>query len=137
MREDLKKMLTLSGTIAFLVVLVLYAVYQGRSVLFGSKLFVAKVGSVQTGNVLSLSGIAEHAKQLTIDGRSVPLDSNGSFSESVALQSGVNIITVASVDTFGKTKTQTLSIYHPANLAQTAVNIPPQPGTPQPKTIIN
>ena len=136
MREDFKKILTVSGTIAFLAILVLYAVYQGRSVLFGSTLSVAQVQNDPTSNIVTLSGVAEHAKQLTIDGRTIPLEANGTFSESVALMSGENIITVASIDPFGKTKSQTIDIYHPQTF-QTAANIPPQPGTPQPTTIIN
>ena len=136
MREDFKKILTVSGTIAFLAILVLYAVYQGRSVLFGSTLSVAQVQTDPASNVVTLSGIAQHAKQLTIDGRIIPLEANGSFSESVALMSGENIITVASLDPFGKTKTQTISIYHPQTF-QTAINLPPPPDTQQPTTLIN
>ncbi len=136
MREDLKKILTIGGGITFLVVLVSYGLFQGRNVLFGSSLSVAPISSNIDSPVLNLSGSADHARALTINGRTAPLDASGSFSESVALLPGLNVITVASTDSFGKTKSETLYTYHTPT-SQTAVNIPPPPQTNEPETIIN
>jgi hypothetical protein len=140
MREDFKKFLTIGGGLAFLMVLVFYSIYQGRNLLFGAHLSVAPITQSTDDSVLTVSGIAGRTKQLTINGRPAPLDASGTFSESVALLPGLNVITVASTDSFGKTKNQTLYTYH-TPVSRTAANIPPQPQTTssssQPETIIN
>lgn len=137
MREDLKKLITIGGGLAFLIVLVSYSMYQGRNILFGSHFTVTPIEQNTDAAVLSLKGTADHAKQITINGRTAPLDATGTFGESVALLPGLNVITVASVDSFGKTKSETLYTYH-TTTSRTAINIPPQPtAKEQPETIIN
>ncbi len=136
MREDIKKLLTIGGGLAFLIVLVSYSLYQGRSVLFGSPLSVAPIEYNTDAPVLSLSGIAGHAREITINGRPAPLDATGTFSESIALLPGLNVITVASTDSFGKSKSETLYTYHTPT-ARTAANIPPSPQASLSETIIN
>ena len=135
MNETIKKILTFGGGIAFLAILVLYSLYQGHDALFGSQFNLAPI-SQNNGDVVTLSGTALHSKQITINGEPTSLDSNGTFSEPVALLPGYNVITVASVDAFGKTKTRTVYAYR-SDTIQTAVNIPPAPETPQSKTSIN
>ena len=134
MSEDLKKKLSLYGGTALVAVLALYTLYQGREILFGSTLSVKANTSVQS--IITLTGNAGRARKLIIDGRTTALDSKGTFSETVALLPGENIITVSAVDQFGKSKTQTIYSYQPTTI-ETAANIPPKPGTPPPKTGIN
>ncbi len=135
MREDFKKLLTIGGGITFLVVLVSYSIFQGRNILFGGSLSVVPVESATEAPIIDLQGVAARAKAITINGRTAPLDASGNFSESVALLPGLNVITVSSIDAFGKTKTETIYTYH-TTAARTAVNIPP-PEPQQADTIIN
>lgn len=135
MREDLKKLVTIGGGLAFLMVLLSYGVYQGRNLLFGSELTIASVEQATSNPIINLSGVGARSKLITINGRTTLMDSKGSFSESVALLPGLNVITVTSTDAFGKIKSKTLYTYHTA-AERTAVR--PSPTTePETNSIIN
>ncbi len=136
MREDLKKILTIGGGLAFLVVLVSFGLYQGRNLIFGSHLTVTPIQNSTADSILNLSGVGEHAKEVTINGRTALMDASGTFSESVALLPGLNVITVSSTNSFGKTKSETLYTYHTAT-SRTAVNLPPPPESSEITSIIN
>jgi hypothetical protein len=126
MRNDLKK--TLSFTLGL--------GYQGHDVFFGSTLSVAPVEKNTTGDIITLQGQAIHAAEITINGRQTAVDARGDFAEKVALLPGFNVFQISSKNTFGDVKTKTIYAYRPVTV-QTAVNIPPQPGTPLPTTLIN
>lgn len=136
MREDLKKLLTLGGGIALLAVLAFYGIYQGRSILFGGSLSLAPLESKTESPIVDLKGVALHSKAIIINGRDASIDASGNFSESIALLPGLNVITVSSVDSFGKTKSETRYTYH-TPISRTAINVPPPPRTQEPETIIN
>jgi hypothetical protein len=119
MREDLKIKLGKIGGIILLAVLVSYSMYQGRDVLFGSPLSVAVIDTNSKSDVLNLTGSAPHSKSVLINGRPTSLARDGSFAEPVALLQGFNVITVSSIDTFGKAQTKIMYTFHqtPTNVA--------------------
>jgi hypothetical protein len=123
MHTSLTKTLTVVGSIAFLAVLVLYTVYQGHDVFFGSKLSLAPIVKNTEGDLITLSGFAPHAKHITIDGRETAVDASGTFTEKVALLPGYNVISVTSKNPFGNVKTETIYAYRPT-VQTTAFNAP-------------
>ena len=137
MRNDLKKTLSLTLGFGFLVILVVYTVYQGHDVFFGSSLSIAPIEKSSTGDIVTLQGIAPHASEITINGRETAVDARGMFTEKIALLPGYNVFQVSSKNTFGKTKTETMYAYRQPTV-QTAINVPPQQQTNSlPHTLIN
>ncbi len=61
-------------------------------------------------DTLTISGYTEQDAKLTINDQPVAVNDNGEFREDLILQGGLNTVTVASVNRFGKTASRTLSI---------------------------
>lgn len=99
--------------------------YNMRDLVLGTPLEVitAQDGATLEDSFLPLSGVAHHAQELLINGRIVPLDRAGAFTDAIILSPGYNIVEVALRDRFGNTETKT---YHwvvavPPLVAQTTV----------------
>jgi hypothetical protein len=98
----------LAGFIALILALV---VYNMRDMLFGAPLTVSAAadGATLEDSFVTLTGAAKHARELQINGRDVPIDRAGSFSDGIILSTGYNIVEVALTDRFGNQKVKT---YH-------------------------
>ncbi len=85
--------------------------YNIKDRVFGSPLAVTTVsdGTTLSTPFLSVTGIAKHARELLINGRSVAIDRTGRFEDQVLLSPGYNIVEVAQRDQFGKSRVKT---YH-------------------------
>ena len=99
------------------------AAYNMRDLVLGTPLEVvaAQDGATLESTFLPLSGVARQARELLINGRTVPIDRAGNFTDAIILSPGYNIVEVALKDRFGNTETRT---YHwvvevPSSVAQT------------------
>lgn len=97
--------------------------YNMRDLVIGTPLEVvaAQDGATLDSTFLPLSGVARHARELLINGRTVAIDRSGNFTDAIILSPGYNIVEVALKDRFGNTETRT---YHwvvevPSSVAQT------------------
>lgn len=97
------------GTVITLVLALV--VYNMRDMVFGTPLQVvtAQDGATLEDTFLPLTGIARHARELLINGRTVAIDRSGKFTDAIILSPGYNIVEVALKDRFGNTDTRT---YH-------------------------
>jgi hypothetical protein len=107
---DAKKILTIASFLALFLFILVYAVFRSSNLIFGVKIKNVDIngsplqsGATVTNNVLKVTGVAQNAVDLTLDGREISVDQAGNFSETVALLSGYNIISLRAVDKFGKT----------------------------------
>ena len=92
-----------------------YSLIEGWPLLRGPKLVIVSPtndAAIATG-VLTISGKAANTTALTIDGAPVIPDTNGSFSETLALPQGSSILTFTATDRFGRTVTETRQIFVP------------------------
>jgi cytoskeletal protein RodZ len=62
------------------------------------------------GNSISISGFTDQDAKLTINEQPVMVKDDGEFQENILLQEGVNTLTIAAVNRFGKTATRTLNV---------------------------
>lgn len=109
-----KKVLS-AGIIILLSVLILaYALFRSRDLLFGIRLTTAGItdGMTATVPILDFSGVARHANGITVDGKTVALSEDGSWHDSLALLDGYNIVTVSATDKFGRTTTRSYRVYY-------------------------
>ncbi len=85
--------------------------YNSKDMIFGAPLRVETVadGTTLEDPFLPISGVAGHARELAINGRSVALDRKGNFHDGVLLSPGYNVVEVALKDQFGNRKVKT---YH-------------------------
>ncbi len=89
------------------------AAYNLRDALFGAPLRVqaAADGTIFTDTFVPLTGSADHAKTLLINGRPIAIDRQGDFNDAVLLSPGYNIVEVAFYDKFGNEKRKTYHWY--------------------------
>ena len=74
---------------------------------------------------LPITGIAKHARALSINGRPIAIDRQGKFDDEVVLSPGYNIVEIAMKDQFGNEKQKSYQIVVKENTAVASIG-----GTP-------
>lgn len=114
-----KAAIALSGFVVLAIV-----GYNMRDRILGTPLSItiAQNGSTVTTPFLPITGVAKHARELSINGRTITVDRSGVFDDEVLLSPGYNIIEVALKDQFGneKLKTYQIVVSPPSAVATTA-----------------
>jgi hypothetical protein len=107
-----KKITMVAALSGLAVILVLGFVFGNiRDVIFGAPLSIDTVsdGTTLSSGFLPISGNAQHARTVSINGRPIVIDRNGNFTDGVLLSPGYNVVEIALRDQFGKEKVKT---YH-------------------------
>ena len=68
-------------------------------------------------NVYKLSGKTKNVAGIIIGDRKIYIDTKGSFQEDILLYPGINLITIKSLDRFGKEVKKEVSIYYSGKLS--------------------
>ncbi len=124
--KSMEKNFTLKKAVIALSGFVVLAIvgYNMRDRILGTPLSItiAQNGSTVTTPFLPITGVAKHARELSINGRTITVDRSGVFDDEVLLSPGYNIIEVALKDQFGneKVKTYQIVVSTPSAVATTA-----------------
>ena len=125
-----KRLLKFIGLTLLFVIIIGYGIWKGRDLLFGIQLTIYGIQNNETVKtpVLNVSGLAYHAVAITIDGRTVSVEEDGRWQDTIALLNGYNIVSVSAKDKFNRivTKTFTVNYDAPPNVQP---EIPPPPET--------
>ena len=111
-----KKLLKFISLTLLFVIIIGYGIWKGRDLLFGIKLTVSGIENNQTTKnpIINLTGVAYHAISITINERTVSIEQNGDWHDTIALLNGYNIITISAKDKFGRTISKTYTINYKA-----------------------
>jgi hypothetical protein len=103
MRQDAKKILKIALLSVLFIFMAVYAFFNTRDLVFGVKIedVVLVRGENEKVNIVTITGNAENAKVLTINGREISIDQAGNFNETIALILGYNTVTIRAEDKFG------------------------------------
>ncbi len=108
MNTNAKKIVKVAGLSIFFLLMVGYAFFVGKGVIFGEKIKnVAINGSPLVSGMtfhtstVKITGTAKNAVKLYLDGRELSVDESGHFNETIALLAGYNIINIKAEDKFG------------------------------------
>ena len=103
MNTSVKKILQISGLSVFFILIIIYALFVSKDLIFGVKIKNVNLvdGATVTESVIKINGNAKNAIKLTLDGREISVDQQGNFSETIALLPGYNIINIKAQDKFG------------------------------------
>lgn len=90
------------GTIGTLA-LAGFVAYNIKDLVMGAPLSIRMVkdGSTVADPFLPIQGNARHAQQVHINGRPIPIDTKGNFSDGVILSPGYNVVSITQKDRFG------------------------------------
>ncbi len=103
MYQDNKKIIKMTALFVFFVLIIIYAIFVSKDLIFGVKLKDINLtdGVTVTEDTIKVTGNARNAIKLTLNGREISVDQQGNFDETIALLSGYNIISIRAQDKFG------------------------------------
>ena len=125
--ERTPKLIASVAVIAIIFIgLGIYAYIQSREYLRGPVIVVQEPpnGSLSTTTRVFLLGTARNVAFMTLNGKQIFTDDRGRFRESLLLQEGYNIITVAAKDRFGKNVEKRLELVYKPEHDTNATNTP-------------
>ncbi len=80
-----------------------YAFWQGRHLIAGPGVAIMEApGMVENSRLVFISGVAENATALYLNGRAIVTDQNGTFTEGVILENGYSVISIDVKDRYGR-----------------------------------
>lgn len=80
-----------------------YGVWQGRFLIMGPEITIATPpAQVQNDRTITLTGIAQNATKLYLNGRPIVTDQSGVFTEAVVLENGHTIVGLDAHDRYGR-----------------------------------
>ena len=105
MTQDSKKIINTSLLSVFFILILGYALFVSKDVLFGIKIrdVNLKDGTTYTESVQEVTGNARNAIHLYLNGREISINQAGDFKETIALLPGYNIVNIRAEDKFGLT----------------------------------
>ena len=102
MNQDTKKIIKISFVSILFLLIIIYAFFTSKNLIFGVKIKNVNIadGMKMEANVIKITGNAENASVLTLNGRVISINQKGDFEETVALAVGYNIIDINAQDKF-------------------------------------
>ena len=101
--------------IAILFIFVGYGLVKAWPLIEGPSLSIASPqnGTAIQGGIVTVSGKALRAVQLTLDGAPILHEADGSFSTTLTFPHGGSLLTLVATDRFGKRVTATRAVFVP------------------------
>ncbi|QQG37947.1 MAG: hypothetical protein HYS26_00085 [Candidatus Kaiserbacteria bacterium] len=109
--------LTRITLIAFFLLVVGYAYFEGRGLLYGPTIEIEGRAMQVEDPFITIEGRAQRVLSLTMNGRAVPLTEAGDFSEPFVLAPGYNRILLEAKDRYGKSTERQIEIVYTGSLA--------------------
>ncbi|MBU6490805.1 hypothetical protein KGQ25_01410 [Patescibacteria group bacterium] len=101
--------------LAVFVVLTGYGLMEAWPLIAGPALSISSPADNASfaGGIVTISGVAARAAQLSLDGAILTHDQDGAFSSTLTFPRGGSILTFVATDRFGRTVTETRTIFVP------------------------
>lgn len=114
----------LLGRVSFLVFFVLIGMfaYSKMDFLLHGVDVSASINQSDNTRIVEVKGNAKNANHLTLNGREIFIDKDGSFSEPLALLPGLSVVTINAEDKFGKTKEKKFEVIYEENTGVAIAN---------------
>ncbi len=109
---DSRKRLELYGIGILLLVAILYGGFRAYPLLAGPKitLYAPHDGDIVASSTFQISGQVLRAKEITVQGRPITIDTEGRFTETLVPVSPYTIIVINATDAYGATVTKILRV---------------------------
>ena len=110
--HDLRKKLETYFAIVLVVLAVTYGLYRAYPLVAGPSLVVFSPydGEVVASTTFQVTGNVKRAKEITLDGRPITIDTNGSFSETLVASPPYTILVLTATDSYGKIVTKIIRV---------------------------
>jgi hypothetical protein len=109
---DIRKKIELILVATLLLIALIYGGLKAYPLLRGPSIVIYSPhdGDSVASTTFEVSGVVGRVRELTIQGRPVPIDTEGRFREILVAMSPYTILTVTATDFYGKTVTRVLRV---------------------------
>lgn len=109
---DLRKKLEVYGIILLVSVALCYGGFKAYPLILGPTITIYNPHDSDTvpKTTFEISGHVSRVKEITIQGRPIPIGTDGHFTEILMAQAPYTIIVITATDFYGKTITKTLRV---------------------------
>lgn len=117
--------------VVFFAVLLGYAYFEARGVLYGPRITVSSETTEVHDPFVVIKGQADRISSLSMNGKSIDVTESGAFEEPYLLSPGLNRITLDAADKYGRKRSQVLQlVYTPEVATSTQPVATPAPQEP-------
>ncbi|HEY4522300.1 MAG TPA: hypothetical protein VJH91_01535 [Candidatus Paceibacterota bacterium] len=116
--------ITKIALIVFFVVVIGYAYYEARGILFGPRITITSTVTEVHEPFIIIKGRADRISALSMNGKAISVTETGQFEEPYLLAEGLNRIILDAEDKYGRSRQETIQIVYTASASST-------PMTPQ------
>ncbi|MAZ41106.1 hypothetical protein CL654_03235 [bacterium] len=113
-RSNTRSLLSFLPITLLIIVIALYSYGRARDVIFGPEIAITypEDGSVLMDDLLVLQGNIKNAAFITLNGRQIFVDEEGTFNEKLLLHYGYNIIEIEAEDRFNQKEKKRLQVVY-------------------------
>lgn len=119
--KNIKWWLSKVSFIVFFIVIGIFAYTKMDFIFYGVDV-KASINQNENSRIVEIKGNAKNANHLSLNGREIFIDKDGSFSEPLALLPGLSIVTINAEDKFGKTKEKKFEVIYEENTGVAIAN---------------
>lgn len=100
--------------VGVIIMLVVYSLFAARGIIQNPRISIESPqnGTTIYSPLVTISGNTNTISYLRINGRSIPIHENNTFSNAIVLKEGYNVITLEAGDRFGRTTQRELHLMH-------------------------
>jgi hypothetical protein len=109
---DLRKKLETYGILLLICIALGYGIFKAYPLVAGPTITIYNPhdGDTVKKTIFELSGQVSRVKEITIQGRPIPIGTDGHFTEVITAQAPYTIIVITATDFYGKSITKTLRV---------------------------
>ncbi|OGG56755.1 hypothetical protein A3D71_03710 [Candidatus Kaiserbacteria bacterium RIFCSPHIGHO2_02_FULL_55_20] len=116
--------LTYIALAIFFLIVLGYAYYEARGLLFGPTITVNSSIAEVHDPFVTIKGRADRISSISMNGKSIPVTEDGVFEEPYLLSPGYNRIVLDASDKYGRTRRQAIEIVYTPSTTTTKTNLP-------------
>lgn len=109
--KNIKWWLGFASCVSLFAIIGVFSYFKMSFVLNGVQI-IANIEHEDGTPLATITGKAQNANYISLNGREIFIDKDGKFSEKVALIPGFSIITIDATDKFGKEKEKTFQLVY-------------------------
>ncbi len=109
---DLRKKIEIYGIAILIIIALCYGGFKAYPLLIGPKVTIYNPhdGDIVPKTTFELSGQVSRVKEITLQGRPIPIGTDGHFTEILTAQAPYTILVITATDFYGKMITKTLRV---------------------------
>jgi hypothetical protein len=114
-RSTLLRIIKTGSAILVICIIVAYALWRSFTYVQGPSISITEPqnGDTITASTTIIRGIVERANSITLNGKSISIDEQGNFIETIIIFPGVNVISFEARDQFERSVETKVRVYKP------------------------